>query len=251
MRMINERYNTVRERLITLHRCLSHNVYEVWIAPKSMMSIDEVRNREVSVMEDTIPDVDFFNTPQLRQLKATHLLDYLENFTSTNEIGFQNSHRDVIPLYENIQEYISLWCEIILNAPEFGSPPKTELRKLENLAYILFPTYKEVKPYVQNQEHRDRGKLDKELGEQGLLGLGALFSMNAFNTKGNNNISFISHLNDLEATAVSPDTFEQPITINMDSYQSTFVEQPARPVDSISSAPSQSTPLADWIFKEH
>lgn len=243
MNMLNARYNEVRSRLIRIHHSLSHNVYGVWVAPKTMMSTDEIRNREITVMEDQIPDEDYYSEPQLRELKVEHMLDFLENLTGPGDIGFRNSHQTVIPLYENIQEYLLLWCEIITNAPEFGHPPKTELRKLESLAYILFPTYKEVKPYILNQEHRDRGKIDKELEAKGILGLGALFSMNQFNSGKNGDISFISHLDKLEGG----DTFG-----GFNIPEPTFFEAPRQisaPMDSISvSSQGQSTPLADWIF---
>lgn len=243
MNMLKTRYNEVRGRLIRIHHSLTHNAYGVWVAPKTMMSTEEIRNRETTVMDEQIPDEDYYITPQLRELKVGHLLELLENLTSPSEIGFRNSHQTVIPLYESIQEYLQLWCEIITSAPEFGHPPKTELRRLESLAYILFPTYREIKPFLLNQEHRDRGKIDKELESQGLLSLTALFSMNQYNSGKNNDISFVSFLDKLDH--MSHESFDGSPSYEAPTF---FPQAVSAPMDSIGSFNEPSTPLADWIF---
>lgn len=194
-----DRYDLVRDRLLYLFNILNNRTYGVWITPNNMMSIDEIRNREITVFEDSGVDEDFYSTTQLRQFKIRQLLPFLPNFNGHEEIGFNNPASTVVEIYESIQEYICLWTEVMRNAPEFSNPPISELRNLENLAYLIFPIYKQVKPMRDRLKNEEVAEADKLLNREGLAGLSVLFSSNsALGMVKQEELSFISYLDRYE-----------------------------------------------------
>jgi len=200
MMMLPVRYTTVREQLIWLFNIINHRSYKVWIAPRVMMSMEQLRDRPEYHKEGFVNDTNFYGETQLRGMKIPQLLPLMENMTSMKDIGFAKPNTTVVEIYESIQSYISLWCEISRTAPEFSIPPRSELRLLEQLAYLVFPIYKQVKPFARNSAHRELFKEDPELNKRGLAGLGALFAMNRLGTGGYEEISWVSHLDDLESS---------------------------------------------------
>lgn len=245
MSMLHSRYTAVRSRILELHNILEHRVFGVWVAPKTLMSTDQLRDRYEIKQEGYANDTGFYNDPQLRQMKIPQILAIMENMSpSMNDLGFNNANVTVTQIYESIQEYIGLWCEIIRNAPEFGSPPRGELKALENLAYMVFPMYKKIKPFQRNSEQRELFKGDADLNARGLAGLAALFSMQRMGTEGSYEISFISHLDDLDSQGTGDfmaanqvtsmgQNFYPPVSISSDSLSR--IDAPAGP--------------DDWIFR--
>jgi len=195
--MLVQRYLAVRSRLIELFKILEYQEFQVWIAPKTMMTTDELRNRDTQWKEGYANDVHYYDTQTLRSMRIPMLLRHLDRFVSHRDLGWKNPNTNVVLVYESIQEYLSLWCEII-NENRFPYPPMAEFRDLERLAYLIFPDYKMIKPYRRNQILEERIKNDQMLNAKGLAGMGALFGMYRLGTQGEEEISFISHLDGLQ-----------------------------------------------------
>lgn len=252
MNLLIVRYGAIRERLIVLYNILNNRQFGVWIAPKSMMSMEEIRNREEYSAADTIQDKGYFDEPQLRTMKITQILGCIDNFTSNSEIGFKNPNSTVVEIYESIQEYLALWCELMLNAAEHQSPPMNELRQLEKLAYIIFPMYKSIKPFTVNREFRNLSKDDTMLNKQGLMGLGALFSMNPIGGNKNQEYSWVSHLDEFESRHMGG-----PIA-SIDTLSTLYFPpavQEAPQITQVAAEDSighieQTSDLGSWVFKE-
>lgn len=197
--MLDARYEVVRARLIELYNILSFQTYPVWIAPETLMTTEQLRGRYEQRNEGFANDVNYFTEPQLRELRIPKLMGMLENIDSHEKLGFSNANRVVVEIYESIQEYLSLWCEII-RTNCWRYPPMEELRKLENIAYLIYPKYKVIKPFKVNQEIREKYRDDAMHNAQGLMGMGALFMMHRMGTgKGEEDYSFVSHLDDLNS----------------------------------------------------
>lgn len=243
MKMLYPRYGAVRTRLIELHSTLNHNVFGIWVAPKSLMTIDDLRGRYHNNQAGFANDHNYYDEPQLRQMKVPQILAFLPNIINPNELGFNKANETIPTIYESIQEYLQLWCEMIRTVPEFKSPPREELRSLENLAYMLFPMYAKIKPFVINQAIRDAGQTTKQQEGMGLASLGMLFTMTPMLNKGiGQEISFISHLDELEGHENSAYSIEHqtpapgnffPTRISTDSLSRVEVTQDNN----------------DWIFK--
>jgi len=197
--MLDARYCVVRARLIELYNLLSFQAYPVWIAPETLMTTEQLRGRYEQVNEGFANDHNFFSEPQLRELKVPRIMDILEHIDSPDKLGFKNANKNVVEMYESIQEYLALWCEII-RTNCWRYPPMEELKKLESVAYLLYPKYKLIKPFRVNQEVREKYRDDAMHNAQGLMGMGALFMMHRMGTgKGEDDYSFISHLDDLNS----------------------------------------------------
>lgn len=195
----SDRYQVVRSRIIELFNILNNRSYGVWITPESMMTLDQVRERVNYTSDELIGDRDYYSTHQLRKMRITQIVDYLPTLRSFMDLGFQDPNKAIVEIYESTQEYISLWCEVMREAPGLRSPPMDELRTLEGLAMFVFPHYKKIKPYRKSLEAR-RFREDGELEDQGLLGFAALFSFYSIGTtKGTDELSFISHLDSYES----------------------------------------------------
>ena len=209
----HSRYCYVRERIFELYNIIANRAYPVWIAPRNMMSLEQLRDRSEYTQDGFANDVDFYNTQQLRQMKIPQMVDLLEHITTPSDIGFSNANKVVVEIYESIQEYIRLWCEIITSNMGLSSPPRTELRALESLAYLIFPVYKSVKPFTINQNNREKFKNDTALEKRGLAGFGVLFAMGGMNGPTEpNEYSFVSYLDDLDNVSADFTMSEAPST---------------------------------------
>lgn len=243
MKMLYPRYGAVRNRLIELYGILNHNVFGVWVAPKSLMTLEDLRGRYHNNQAGFANDHNYYDEPQLRQMKIPQVLYFLPNITSPDELGFNKANETVPLIYESIQEYLSLWCEMIRTVPEFKSPPREELRQLENLAYMLFPLYERIKPFVVNQAIREAGKDDRRQEGQGLASLGMLFTMTPMLNKGiGQEISFVSHLDELEGHENNAYMVDHGVT-SPGNFFPTRIS-----TDSLTHVEVQQEPN-DWIFR--
>lgn len=236
--MSHSRYNQIRDRVFFLFNILNNRAYPVWIAPKTLMDIDQLRSRYESKQEGYANDAGYFDNHQVRKMTCPQMIDILPNLTGAEDLGFNNANHVVPEIYEAIQEYITLWCEIINNAPEFSTPPIQELRWLESLAWYLFPIYKRLKPFVIDNDIEKQMITDRALNKQGLMGLSMLFSYN----KQKGEISFVSHL----------DALQEQDFITSDS----MLAGPDRPVqpstavmDSLVHLESNTTETSEWLFR--
>lgn len=234
--MTNSRYHAIRERVFYLFNILNNRLYEVWVTPTTLMSIEQVRERGQYRQEGFANDNNYYAEFQVRRMEVPKLIDLLPNVTSETDIGFRNANDAVVEIYEAIQEYISLWCELMTNAPEFPTPPRTELRYLETFAYYLFPTYKKIKPFKMTNDINRQLEQDIALNKKGLMGLGMLFSYN----KKVDDISFVSHLDALDSTDFV--TEDQMLPMRASSPSSAMV-------DSLAALETGNNDNTEWLFR--
>lgn len=197
MTMVATRYEEVRKRLIELRKRLQHRTYGMWIAPEKLMSLEEIRDRPTLYKEGYANDKDYYSQPQMRRFNIPQILEFLPNINNAKELGFENSSKVIVEIYENIQEYNRLWVEIIKNVPEFEHPPLWELRAIEKLAYVLYRDWRQIKPYHRRAEQRKLAQEDDALNQRGLLGLAALFTATNMHHKRKDDFSFISYLDEI------------------------------------------------------
>lgn len=201
MSLLPERYAAIRERLVELFPSISTKTYSFFIKPSSLLSVEQLRERETFTASETIGDSGYFEEYQDRNMTIPMILKILPNFLDTSELGFKNAGRDVPLIYENIQEYIGLWVELMLNEPLVNHPPLEELRALEGFAFFIYSVYRRIKPFVTNQENSEQFKNEAALNKQGLMGLGALMSLNSMGSGAKKQQDgFISSLDGLEAS---------------------------------------------------
>lgn len=234
--MTESRYNALRLRVFHLFNILNNRQYELWITPATMMTTEQLRDRYERREEGFANDTTYYSDHQARRMKIPQIISMLPNCTSSNDLGFRNANDAVVEIYESIQEYISLWCELRVNAPEFPTPPDEELRYLESLAYYIFPMYKKIKPFKMNDEIRRQLIQDQALNRKGLTGLGMLFGYSAKVEE----ISFISHLDSLSTNnLMSVESF-------MDDRQ---VASTIRASDSLGMIETVNHDDSDWLFR--
>ncbi len=199
------RYTKLREEMIDAYKKIKYQPYDVWIAPKSLMSVDEIRERSNFEFEGTGGDPDYYDREEKRSMTMWKMIQNLNNFQTFNDISFQRPNTDIIDIYETIQSYILNWCTIIRNVPEYGTIHLNELKQLENLAYVLFDRYRLIKPFVVGYKQRQQNKLNEGQSEEvkeGLVGLALLLGRESlFNGQAkfrNDDDSFISHVDQLK-----------------------------------------------------
>lgn len=198
------RYKFIRQRLIELYNILNNKTFAVFLTPKMLMNLDQLRDRVEYWQEGFVNDTHYFEDYQERMLKIPKIIDLLPNMVSEDELGFRNPNRVVPEIYESIQEYIQLWCELYRNAPEFPTPSMDELRKLELLAYTLFGMYKRIKPYLQNAEARNAARDGQEAYKRNLAALAGLLRFTPMGHDDDDGLSFISHLDEIAPVSYSP-----------------------------------------------
>lgn len=255
------RYDFIRNRLIYLYNLVQHRGYRVHIAPEKMMSLEEVRARPTYTQEGFANDTNFYSEMSMRVMRIPMIIQYMENFTSADDIHFERYNKSIVEIYEGLTEYVALWCEIIKHAPDFKAPTFTELRELESLAYLLFNKYKRIKPFVKRESERKQYENDVQLEGQGLAGFRALFglaSMTSGITNGTKDgISFYSPIDELMGTTSHPsyDTHTGPAAplwnpAPFNPEQAVAHQQPVVPFDSLFATQPQMQMNPDWIFKE-
>lgn len=199
MSMSFTRYKFVRDKLIELYSIITGRHYEVWITPASMMTLEQLRERETFTLGDSVPYDEYYTEFQKRRITIAGLTKYLDNLDNSQDIGFINPNKTVVEIYEGIQEYISLWLEVRRDAHNFNTPLISELRKLERVAYLVFPHYKRLKTFSTNEKLRELADSDTRMARVGLAGLGSILSMSSLNsTPQEEELSFISHIDNFE-----------------------------------------------------
>lgn len=235
------RYNAIRERLIFLYNICNNRTYPIFITPEMMMSIDELRDRPEYKQEDFINDSEYYQEYQERRLTIPKIIDILPNLVNEKQLGFRRPTETLVEIFESIQEYNQLWCELYSKAPEFPTPPLSELRNLELLAYTIFPYYRLIKSY-SNNKHLHVKLVDEQASHKAnLMGLAQLLGMSAIGSGDSSGISWISHL----------DTMMGNETSEYESYNHHPVIAQRAVADSLA-APSQNQSvhnLGEWEFK--
>lgn len=245
-----QRYTKIREELIESYRKIRYRAYDVWIAPKSLMSVNELRDRGEFAFEGTDGDPDYYTRQEKRQMTMWKMIQNLSNFETFEDISFQRPNTDIVDIYETIQTYILNWCTIIRNVPEYGNINLAELKTLENLAYVLFDRYQKIKPFVVGFKQRQENKLNADRSpelKEGLVGLALLLGRQSllnpqskFRTEDD---GFISHVDELKTWMrggvqdMSPMVRPQPYLKPVETEDS---------LSSVNSVPQPSGGLMDW-----
>lgn len=231
------RYNQIRERIFFLYNIINNRTYPVWVAPKSLMDLDQLRDRGDERKEGFANDAGYYDNPQLRKMTCPQMIDILPNLTGPKDLGFNNPNHVVIEIYESLQEYVALWCEMINNAPEFRTPPIGELRTLESLAWYLFGMYKQIKPFVIDNTIEKQMREDKALNRRGLMGMAMLFDYN----KKKQELSFVSNLDGLQGgnDFITPEAF----------LESSNTANSALIMDSLSTLQTSDASTSEWLFR--
>lgn len=199
MNMNFSRYQYTRQRLVDLYNILNNRVYQVWIAPEKLMTLDELRHRPTYHQEGFANDTNYYSEKQKRSYKLPRIIDLMPNLESYKDITFEKPQKNVVEIYEGIQEWIGLWCDIMRYIPDFQHPTISELRTIENLAYLLYPEYKRMKPYLIKQANSKAAIEAQMVNDKGLATLASLFGMNSVmgGIQRNDGISWYSHLDAL------------------------------------------------------
>lgn len=240
MSLALSRYNSIRERILFLYNILNNRLYTVCVTPTMLMSIDDLRDRPEYSQDDFLNDTGYYEEYQERTFTIPRIIDILPNMVSEKQLGFRNANHAVTEIYESIQEYLQLWCELYNKAPEFPLPPMDELRNLELLAYTLFSDYKAIKGYTNNKHLYRSVKDEQEANRRGLMGLMGLMGLNAIGKgDGDDGISFVSHLDSIQQTNYG--SIDVPLSDNPIITRKAVVDSLSTP-DSVHN-------LGEWVFK--
>lgn len=243
MSITRTRFNEIRARLIVLYNILNNRLYGIHLTPAMMMSIDEIRDREYYRQEDFANDEGYYEDYQVRHLTIPSILEILPNVHDVSSLGWADSNNAIVEIYETIQENIALWCEIRNSAPEFVTPSTDELRTLEMLARQLFPRYKKIRPYLDQEKYR---LLDQDIkkGERyGLLTLASLFGIPSISSPDMESLSFVSHLDDLEAPSYGSGILNGGVPSTPGMFSAPVV------TDSIAAPEVTLDDPNEWLFK--
>lgn len=239
MSITYSRYEAIRQRIFKLYNILQNRVYKVGVTPAMTMDMDELRDRELITRDDVLGDHLFFEEYQFRDMTIPNIMDILQYLQSNEEIPFQDANTAVIEIYESIQEYIQLFVEIAMSAPEFRTPPLDELRRLESVAYLIFPTYRKVKKY---HAIKDMYRSKKEVNDMATSfnALAGLFGITSGEQgPGKDNIVFISHLDHWLGNSA-------PHYVDVKAIQQ--LQSPQTMTDSLFSSTEAPTQFPEWTF---
>lgn len=174
--MTRERHVAVRSRLTILHTVLSKRLYPVMVMPTHNMTTDEIRNRTLHVSRDTIPDHDYYERPIERSMTVASMIDLMDKITDQTPISINRPQKNIVEIYENIQEYNALWYELMITNSGFCNVPLNEIKGLESVSAYFYETYRKLKLYLINSEMRKAKTVDDGL-DSGLLGLMGLMTL--------------------------------------------------------------------------
>lgn len=172
------RYLAIRERLILLFTIITKRTYPVWVYPAHLMTTDQIRDRYEYTSEDTIPDRNVMGNPVCRNLTIQKIIDLLPNVTPDQPLSFKDSHKNVVQIYENIQEYNALWYEIYVRGANYGSISVNEIQYLERLSFYLYEEYAKIRLYLDNKAARSTYQAIEQVDDGSLLGMAGLFAIN-------------------------------------------------------------------------
>lgn len=212
--MLLGRYNYISRRLSELYNMIQHRQFTVWVLPTLFMDIDELRSRPTYYRDDHVGDHSFYETPQSRSMTVAQLVDLLPNMTKETDIGWLQANTVVPQLYEGIQEYIMLWCEIITQVPEVPHPSLEELKLLENFAFILFNPYSQIRPMLDELERQNMTSEHRKMENMGLASWMGLFKQEGMGFKRTaEGISFVSYIDQLKASPGWGGGYSQPVDV--------------------------------------
>ncbi|WNV45829.1 hypothetical protein [Aeromonas phage AerS_266] len=179
-----ERYMYNRERLVTLHHYISNKTFHIFAPRQFFLSFEQIKQME---KYPPINGLEMFGKVVERPTTIARLCDMFLHMGDNAGFSFRYPSKDIIPMYTNIQEYISTWCEVMGKLPWFDRPKMQELEILEKIAKYIFGWYRE---YQMQQVNKKCGvSSNKEL-----VLLDALTTTWMYGHDTREGPSFISHL---------------------------------------------------------
>lgn len=204
-----ERYMHLRERLVTLYQFLTTRTFQIYAPRSYFMSYEQVRRLESM---DPINGLDSYGKVSQRPVTIERLCDAFANMGDDVAFSFRYPSKDIKPMYENIQEYISSWCEVMGKLPWFERPDMKQLQTLEKIAKYIFSWYREYQIQEVNKISGIHSNKDMSL-------LDALTSTWMFGHDTREGPSFVSYLEVFREAeqGIRPSTYvtAQP-TLSMD-----------------------------------
>lgn len=180
------RYRALREELIQLYNVLTYQYFYMFFPRSALLSLEELENTEYRNTTGTY-DRTALSRPELQKVTIETLIDVIPNVQDFKMIGYRNP-KDAITIYESVQRYLTLWCDVITELPEFAVPPIKKLYQLESVAEWAFTQYK-IEILMREEAEGKVGDIDSTFPLISLLG-GLTTSLNY--KKGD--LSFVSHL---------------------------------------------------------
>lgn len=179
-----ERFNFIRERLVELYPLITEYTFEIVAPASTFLELKQLQGLDKTEYR---PGTERVGIPVVRPLTITQLTKALTLNGNDAELYFRWPSRDIIRIYEGIQEYIKLWLEIKVDWGWFESARLEELEELEAVAKFVFTPYKEY----------HAAKVAKEFGYQSTGDMSLVNSMRSLWMFGNTvteDISFVSHI---------------------------------------------------------
>jgi len=237
-----KRYNYIREEIFRLYNILNNRLYPVRVTPAMMMTVEELRNREIFTRDDVIGDPTRYEEYQEVQMECHRIVKILPNLAKERDLGFSRPNDHIVEIFEAAQSYIRLWVELVTNATEFRPPPLDELRDIESLAYCLYPEYKKIKQYLKVCDTFLTKEEQAKHVEDSFMSLAALFGMTSLEMDKKDDLDFISYLEGLGI-----DTGRSTVTQEDLSMLNSLT--PSEAISDGLFSPQVETSLPDWSFR--
>ncbi|UOX39595.1 putative SH2 domain containing protein [Aeromonas phage ZPAH34] len=135
-----ERYMYNRERLVALYEYISNKTFHIFAPRQYFLSFDQIKQME---KHPPIMGLEMFGQVIERPITIARLCDMFLYMGENAGFSFRYPSKDIIPMYTNIQEYISTWCEVMGKLPWLERPKMQELEILEKIAKYIFGWYRQ------------------------------------------------------------------------------------------------------------
>lgn len=136
--MQTERYMHVRSELMRLYTVLTEQTFTVIMPASHFLTL-----KQLEYLEENPPLTGFetLDIPTERPFTIARILDAFKIMGGDVRIDFRYPRKDIPVIYESIQDYIRLWCEIKEAVGYLQTPPIEELEQIEQLARYVYTAY--------------------------------------------------------------------------------------------------------------
>lgn len=178
------RFKHVRDRLVALYKMMTEYTYDVVAPHGSFLTLRDLKRAKTA---PTILGVDFLAKPMDQQITIVKMATAIGINGDDCGLGFRYPSRDIVEIYEGIQEYIMLWLEVKRNFNWLHTASLEELSELEAVAKYIFSPYTEYKAREQAEAFGYNGTGEYTLAD-------ALRGVWIYGSSGTEEISFVSHI---------------------------------------------------------
>lgn len=187
-------YLNNRKKLIQLYKVIQFTGFDLIVAKQFRMTIEELEGREHISFNGSVPDTGLYNRAVLTNLTIPMMVDIIPNLPTPGHMGYRNPARDSIIIYESIQEYLNIWCNVIRDCAEFAHPTIQELYELELVAQWAYNAYQEYYYQKAIKENKDFLSLNHPEPIHGIL---RLLLQHGTTEKPKEELSFVSKVDQL------------------------------------------------------